>query len=322
MYTYDLEHAEWKEVSPDKYTIQSGVDIKAEGVEITGSKYIRMKSASGVASPWHWEFNNKGVHGAFQDYLYEIGTPDTTLEDNYNTVIKNCKSDGNGIPYGNGYSYVGGVKWEVLNKHSGVTNTLKLVYDIGMIELASGNREYMAALYSDNSTWGTILGTRQRPWLDTFTHNVHAEALVMIGGNSTMAGDLYIYDAANNLDIFMEADNRATFNVPIYGTIAGSSSRDVKKDIKDVEDVGDKLDKLRPVSFVYKNKKDKKTHFGLIHEETYDIMPEICVGDHDTDPEDKAICYTDLVPILLKEVQELRKRVATLEEKVNELERE
>ena len=38
-------------------------------------------------------------------------------------------------------------------------------------------------------------------------------------------------------------------------------------------------------------------------------MPEICTGDESN----KAISYTELIPMLLKEIQDLRARVKTLE---------
>ena len=40
-------------------------------------------------------------------------------------------------------------------------------------------------------------------------------------------------------------------------------------------------------------------------------MPEICVESGDS----KAINYVDLIPMLLKEIQNLRKRVSELENK-------
>ena len=48
---------------------------------------------------------------------------------------------------------------------------------------------------------------------------------------------------------------------------------------------------------------------GLIYEDTIEIMPEICIQDE----ANKAISYVELIPALLKEIQDLRKRVAELE---------
>jgi hypothetical protein len=90
------------------------------------------------------------------------------------------------------------------------------------------------------------------------------------------------------------------------------SSRKVKHDINDMPAMGEKLDQLQPVTFRYNNDPDK-LRYGLVYEDTLPVMPEICVEGNDVG----SINYTELVPMLLKEVQSLRKRVAELEAKVN-----
>ena len=98
-----------------------------------------------------------------------------------------------------------------------------------------------------------------------------------------------------------------------YNTLTQKSSRDIKYDIKPIEQAGERLDELQPVSFKYYNDEKRRTHLGLIYEDTIGIMPEICtVVERDGT---KAISYIELVPILLKEIQELRSRVKALEEK-------
>lgn len=101
-------------------------------------------------------------------------------------------------------------------------------------------------------------------------------------------------------------------NLTVPGSVIQGSSRERKHDIKLIEDVSDKIDKLEPVSFIYNNDETKHKRFGLIYEDTVDVLPEICFED---DNHEKGIDYTALVPILLKEIQSLRKRVASLEMK-------
>ena len=96
-----------------------------------------------------------------------------------------------------------------------------------------------------------------------------------------------------------------------YENLVQSSSRDKKMDIQDMPEMGEKLDGLRPVTFRYREDPDKRKRFGLIYEEARPVLPEICTANEGG----KGVSYMELVPMLLKEVQELRKRVAALEAK-------
>ena len=98
------------------------------------------------------------------------------------------------------------------------------------------------------------------------------------------------------------------------GAYNNTSSREVKERIEDLPENGKAIDLLRPVRFEYK-KDPGKTHFGLIHEETAEVLPEICTGIGEKDPEQRGINYVELVPVLLKEIQSLRKRVTELEQR-------
>lgn len=90
-----------------------------------------------------------------------------------------------------------------------------------------------------------------------------------------------------------------------------NSSRDIKHDIQNLPSIGEKLDGLNPVTFVYDIDTEERTRIGLIYEDTIEVMPEICTKDESN----KAINYVELIPALLKEIQDLRKRVKELEER-------
>ena len=101
-----------------------------------------------------------------------------------------------------------------------------------------------------------------------------------------------------------------------YYHLSQFSSRNVKHNIQPLPDRGAEIDALVPVTFVYNNDTEERQRAGLIYEDTIGIMPEICTGDENN----KAINYVELIPYLLKETQELRKRMKVLEEKVHALE--
>lgn len=99
-----------------------------------------------------------------------------------------------------------------------------------------------------------------------------------------------------------------------YRQLSSSSSRKVKHAIEPLENTGDIVDKLSPVSFVYNWDEDDKKQFGLIYEDTIEVLPEICIpaeSEQDID----AIDYTKVIPILLSEIKDLRKRVKELEDR-------
>ena len=98
-----------------------------------------------------------------------------------------------------------------------------------------------------------------------------------------------------------------------YNTRDTSSSREVKHDIKPLADFGEAIDKLTPVSFVYNDDRRQRIRYGLIWEDTIDIMPDICHITEEDGQQFKGISYDDVITVLLKEVQSLRQRVARLE---------
>lgn len=96
------------------------------------------------------------------------------------------------------------------------------------------------------------------------------------------------------------------------GTYPGSSSRAIKQDIEPLGEFGEIIDKLEPVSFAYKSSPTVK-RYGLIYEDVKPIMPVLCFDDGKGDP---GIVYSDLIPVLLREIQSLRKRIKALEERM------
>ena len=89
------------------------------------------------------------------------------------------------------------------------------------------------------------------------------------------------------------------------------SSIRFKENVKDLDDSLYNIDDLRPVMFNYKNRKE--TVMGFIAEECIETAPTaVCYMDGDTQPD--SLDYNQFIPIAIKEIQELRKRVKDLEE--------
>ena len=76
-----------------------------------------------------------------------------------------------------------------------------------------------------------------------------------------------------------------------------------------MQDVSEKIDKLMPVTFNYKG--DDKKNYGLIAEDVHKIFPEIITKD--SNDKINGLRYMQLITILLKEIQSMRKRIKNLE---------
>jgi hypothetical protein len=89
-----------------------------------------------------------------------------------------------------------------------------------------------------------------------------------------------------------------------------SSDERLKKNIVDAPSAGDKIDAMQVRSFNWKAD-DSFQEYGLIAQELQSVY-DLPVQHHDTE-DTYTVDYSKLVPVLLKEIQDLRKRVATLE---------
>jgi len=88
------------------------------------------------------------------------------------------------------------------------------------------------------------------------------------------------------------------------------SDERLKKNIVDAPSAGDKIDAMQVRSFNWKAD-DSFQEYGLIAQELEAIY-DLPVEQHDAE-DTLTVDYSKLVPVLLKEIQDLRKRVATLE---------
>ena len=124
-------------------------------------------------------------------------------------------------------------------------------------------------------------------------------------GQSTAWGNFYSGTYVGG----MEYTNTATI-------FAVSSDVRLKKNIADSQSASAKIDQIRIVSHGWKHD-DEVVEFGTIAQELHAIAPQAVIKGDDNDVIEKtwAVDYSKLVPMLIKEVQELRQRVATLEAK-------
>ena len=136
-----------------------------------------------------------------------------------------------------------------------------------------------------------------------------------VSGNINFSGDLY-----QNGTIFSGgATNNFTGNVDISGgnlTVAGNvsatsfnatSDRRIKHNILPI--INETIDLIKPRK--YFNKLTNKEEFGLIADEVQEIYSNIVNGEKDGDML-QSINYIQMIPLLIKEVQELKNKFKQL----------
>jgi hypothetical protein len=115
----------------------------------------------------------------------------------------------------------------------------------------------------------------------------------------------------NNTDPQYALD--VTGNIVASGTITSGSDYRIKENIKSLILEEYSVDNLNPVTFKFKE--DGKYSIGLIAHELQEYYPFLVEGEKDG-KKTQTVNYNGLVGVLIKEIQELKKRVKTLENKI------
>ena len=90
-----------------------------------------------------------------------------------------------------------------------------------------------------------------------------------------------------------------------------SSDQRLKENIADADDAGSKIDAIQVRKFDWKVDGSHQD-YGMVAQELLEVAPE-AVSQGETEDDMMGVDYSKLVPMMLKEIQSLRARVATLE---------
>ena len=135
-----------------------------------------------------------------------------------------------------------------------------------------------------------------------------------MNANSAQGGTLALFDSANTNTILGSGD---TGNVRCV-SLTQTSSRKVKKNIKDMtSEEARKLLELEPVSFDYKNEEQGTDRRGFIAEDVAKVLPNVVTPETENAP--ASLDYIQLVPYLVKMVQEQQKDIEELKKKIEKL---
>jgi hypothetical protein len=122
------------------------------------------------------------------------------------------------------------------------------------------------------------------------THTTPYGAVQFVNGNG-VAGSISVYTTS------------VTYNT--------SSDQRLKENIVDAPSASDDIDAIQVRSFDWKADGSHQK-YGMVAQELQTVAPEAVSGDPDSD-EMMGVDYSKLVPMMLKEIQSLRARIAALE---------
>ena len=150
-----------------------------------------------------------------------------------------------------------------------------------------------------NTTDRSNAGTRLAVWADTGSVSIETRCKTNVS-----YFPLANYSAAGSYIGGINATTTAT-------SLATSSDRRLKSGIQDADDAGSKVDaiQVRQFDWIANN---AHQDYGMVAQELREVIPSVI---HESPDADKmlSVDYAGLVPMLVKEIQSLRARVAQLE---------
>lgn len=270
------------------YDRKSGISIEEDGVDILGNKHVIIEADTGK-----WTFDKNGLANqrlsgsTFVNEIFHIAHQSAYSSQRKDPGIYYVVDSSKGQIQITAKSPNYSCTWRINVPNDGTAGSLRPDVNGGNI----GDTDHHVTVYAQD-----IIGTKSNG-------RIH-----LIPDENDLSYQAWFY----NEDGMVNLNTMSGHYLTVNAYITTPSSRDVKHDIKSLDDVGSIIDRLRPVSFIYDNDVNEKRKAGLIYEEVIDVFPEMCTQDESK----KALEYTTLIPILLKEIQSLRARVKSLEERM------
>jgi len=155
----------------------------------------------------------------------------------------------------------------------------------------------------------------------TFSNTITSPTIGGSLGACTSAGQFLSGTAAGDLILINQFTGNKLYITNYSGGVyltQGATSWTANSDIRlkninsHIENAVEKLSTLQTINFSYKDDKFNKQNLGLIAQEVEKIFPELIDKNGDGM---LGVRYTELVPVLIKAVQELKAEIETLKNK-------
>lgn len=176
----------------------------------------------------------------------------------------------------------------------------------------TGNNIY----YSNNVGIGTS-SPASRLHISGGPIQIEDQTLGKYGGNSLEFSSHIVPLVDNNRSLGL-SNRRFTAVWAVDGTINTSDARE-KKNIKALTYGLDAVMKMKPVSFQWRDRNDGKNKLGLLAQDLELVIPEVVTraapGD-DSDSDRLGVYYSDLIPVLIKAIQEQEVKINMLQQEI------
>jgi len=168
---------------------------------------------------------------------------------------------------------------------------------------AGGNTERMRLDAGGNFFVGATALTANANFFGTSPGNAFSDFGHVTGVGSGVAYTRFLYGGSVVGSITQNGTSQVLFNV--------SSDQRLKENIADANDAGSKIDAIKVRQYDWKADGSHQD-YGMVAQELQAVAPEAVSGDPKSD-EMMGVDYSKFVPMMLKEIQSLRARIAILE---------
>jgi hypothetical protein len=161
-----------------------------------------------------------------------------------------------------------------------------------------------------------------------FKFNPNVPCILKLNNGGDPNGDPLLYPNCNNSGSIGVSSNRfwnSWFRNMHSLNIYNESDSTIKENIADLENVFDKIKKIRTVRFDYKTlenesdriRNDNKNKIGFLAQDIMKSFPELVKKDDENGK--YSVNYIEMIPVLLKAVQDLKATVDQQQKTINSL---
>jgi hypothetical protein len=274
-------------------TTSTGIDVTGtatmDGLSLDNAQYINFKNSSNVLT------RSLGINGANTFYIGGIDADigDILFVDGGTT--RASFANGGDISFYEDTGTTAKLFWDASAESLGIgTSTERMRIDAGG-NLLVGTTD--TVIWNDTSGEGVVIGPNA-------IQVARASDTCLLLNRQSTDGLLQVF-ASRGVQV-------GSISVDVSSTAYNTSSdQRLKENITDANDAGDKIDAIKVRQYDWKVNGSHQD-YGMIAQELLEVAPEAVHQPEDSE-EMMGVDYSKLVPMLIKEIQSLRNRVAQLE---------